>query len=453
MPGPEGETWELTASQLGIWYAQQLNADNPMYNQGGCVEIRGDLDLRLFEAALRRSVSEAEAFHLRFCGDDEAPQLYVDKSGQWQLHVIDLSTSEDPDAVAEEWMRTDMLRPANLHKGPLFTQAIFKARQRRFFWYQRVHHIAMDGHSLSVVAARQAQVYTLLTNGRAPDKGTLEPISVLTAADSAYRDSAKFNRDRQFWLDAMSDLPKVASVSGMPTPANPRVPDRHLEEVDAETTAAIKAVALRLKVSVAELMVASTAVYLHRSTGANDIVIGLPVIGRAGQRMRYIPGMTVNTLPIRLAIGWDTSVEGLTRQVSGKVRDALRHQLYRYEDILRDLRWIDKGNLFSMIVNISPLDHQIQFGKCRATLRLFPSGPIYDMRVSVDGELPGGGMRLSFDTNGELYSAASAENFARRFRRALAGVMTASPGESVGRVEILEAEERRQILSGWSAGL
>jgi non-ribosomal peptide synthetase component F len=251
----------------------------------------------------------------------------------------------------------------------------------------------------------------------------------------------------------MSPLPEVTSVSGLPAARNPQIPVRYLEEIDPDTTAAIKTAALRLKTSLAELMATTAAVYLHRSTGSNDIVLGLSVIGRAGRRMRDIPGMTVNTLPIRLAIGWDTSVEGLARQVSGKVRDALRHQLYRYEDILRDLRWVDNGHLFSLIVNISPIDHEIRFGDCNAIVHIFPSGPLSDMRVTAHSKLPDSGMQIFFDTNGDLYSAESGVDFAHRFRRVLTGVATASPAESVSRVKMLDAEERRQILSRWGAGI
>ena len=65
MSGYEYSGRELTAGQLGIWHAQQLDPGNPVYNIGEYLEIPGALDLGLFECALRQAASEVEAAHLR----------------------------------------------------------------------------------------------------------------------------------------------------------------------------------------------------------------------------------------------------------------------------------------------------------------------------------------------------------------------------------------------------
>lgn len=66
MAAIDGDRRELMTAQLGIWYAQQLNPGDPVYNMGGYLDIRGDLDVDLFELALRGTMAEAEAAHLRF---------------------------------------------------------------------------------------------------------------------------------------------------------------------------------------------------------------------------------------------------------------------------------------------------------------------------------------------------------------------------------------------------
>jgi hypothetical protein len=147
MRGSEGEPRELMAGQRGIWYAQQLNPEAPVYNIGEYLEIHGDLDVGLFEEAARRTLGEVEACHLRFCGDDGMPRQYVDMSGDLPFYVIDVSSAADPRAAAEDWMWADMCRPADLRQDRLFTAAVLKVASRRFFWYQRAHHIALDAFS------------------------------------------------------------------------------------------------------------------------------------------------------------------------------------------------------------------------------------------------------------------------------------------------------------------
>ena len=48
-------------------------------------------------------------------------------------------------------------------------------------------------------------------------------------------------------------------------------------------------------------MTAATAMFLHRLSGADDVVIGVPVAARSAGARR-IPGMASNVLPLRLAL-------------------------------------------------------------------------------------------------------------------------------------------------------
>ena len=87
------EFWELTAGQLDIWYRQHRRQESPVFNVGEYLEIRGQLDIGIFEAALRRIVYETDAFHLRFAGDGEVVRQQVVKSDGWSLDIIDFSAA------------------------------------------------------------------------------------------------------------------------------------------------------------------------------------------------------------------------------------------------------------------------------------------------------------------------------------------------------------------------
>src|ERR1039457_346083 len=450
MSGSEGEHRKLMAGQLGVWFAQQLSPDDPVYNIGEYLEINGDLDVDLLEVALRHTVSEVEAFHLRFCGDGEALRRFVARSGDWPLHVIDVSSAVDPRAAAEDWMWADMRRPVALREGPLFAHAVFKVGPGRFFWYQRCHHIALDGLSGRIIAARQAPVYTSLLAGRPASGGPLEPVSVLIDADSSYRASAHFEHDREFWRDVLSDFPDVASISGRQVPRARGMSVRQMKDIDSGSAADLRVTVRRLRTNVAGLMIAAAAIYLHRTTGADDIVLGVPVLGRTGTRQREIPGMTSNILPIRLMVCRGTSLEELVRQTSKTVRNALRHQRYQHVDIRKDLRLVDGGSLFGLIINVMSFDYTIQFGDCTAISHNLSNGPVDDVEISVYDRSADGSLQVAFDVNPDLYSAESGKDIARRFESILNWVRVASPADYVGQAGVLDEGERERILAGWN---
>lgn len=174
------------AGQLGVWHAQQLDPDNPIYNMAEYIEIRGTVDARLFEKAVRTAVSEIDCFALRFEEDpDGTPRQYAAPSTDWPFHTVDLSETEDPRARAAEWMRADLRRPVDLRGGELFTEALLKIEDGLFFWYQRIHHIIADGLAGSRIAAHVAAVYTALRDGTpSPAKPSPRPPSSWTPTPS-----------------------------------------------------------------------------------------------------------------------------------------------------------------------------------------------------------------------------------------------------------------------------
>ena len=449
MPTSDGERWDLTAGQLEIWQAQKLAPDSSLYNVGEYLEINGDLDVGLFEEALRLTIREVEAFRVRLCEDGELPQQYIHESDDWQLDFVDVSGAEDPHVTAREWMQEDMRRPVDF-QGRLFSVALFKAAPEKFFWYYRAHHVAVDGFSGSLIAARQAQIYTSLAVGRSPAAGALEPLSVLLESEAEYRNSAEFQGDREYWLDALSDIPQAASISGWQARRIPRLPTRNTLDLSPEEATRLSTASRRVRTSLSGLLVAAAGIYLHRCTGEEDIVLGLTALGRSGRRQRAIPGMTANVLPIRLRIGQETSLDDLMRQVSRAVGDALKHQRYRFEDMRRDLRLPDNDSLFSVIVDIMAFDFTMQFGNCSIVPHNLISSPVSDLRISVYGNSADGGMQVELEVNPDLYDKASGRDISRRFRRILGWVEGAEPGGNVGHAPIMSGAERRQIVQGWN---
>ncbi|MFJ8467827.1 amino acid adenylation domain-containing protein [Streptomyces swartbergensis] len=440
----------LMSGQLGIWYAQQLAPESPVYNTGEYVEIRGDVDVELLVSALRQALDEAETYRLRFRSQDGTPAQYVDDSPDHPIHVADLAAEEDPRAAAEAWMSADMERPGDLFAGPLSAHAVFRLGPDHVLWYQRVHHIVLDGTSLSTFAARVADIYTALAAGREPTDGVLKPVSVLLDADRSYLGSADFARDRRFWRESLSDLPDLGGGRGHRARYLPGRPLRHVHEIDAAETAELRAAARRLRTSFAGLVLSAAALWRQRSTGARDVVLGVPVTGRTTRRELGIPGMTSNVVPLRLAVPRGATVAELLRRTSSAVVDCLRHQRYPYENILADLGLVGRGSLRDLSINVMSLGRPLRFADAVATRTGLSSGPVEDVAIDVYDRAAGGGVQTIVEMNPDLHDQESAAEVSRRFRTVLGRLAAASATDFADRIDVLDEDERRQVLVGWN---
>ena len=70
-----------------------------------------------------------------------------------------------------------------------------------------------------------------------------------------------------------------------------------------------------LGASLAQVIETAAALYLHRLTGADDVVLGLPLTARVGRKMRTIPGMASNILPLRITFTHSGTFADLLAQV------------------------------------------------------------------------------------------------------------------------------------------
>src|SRR3982075_3777867 len=439
----------LTAPQTGMWFAKKFSSLDSIFNLAEFIEIHGPIDPALFEAALRQAGIEAETVRERFIEQSDGPRQLIPPVLDTTFPFIDVSSEPDPRAAAESWMMAELTRPVDLLTGPLWVCALFKAAPDHYFWYHRSHHIVMDGFTGGLFARRVAEIYTAFAKGRSPEEGTFGPLALLLEEETTYRSSERFARDRQYWLKHFADRPVAFSLADQRR-QNVGGLLRQTAHLSAESVEALRATAQATGASLPQIMIAATAAYLYRVTGVEDLVIGLPVAARPKGRLRRVPGMVANAVPLRLAMKPGMSATSLIREVGRKVREAIRHQFYSYEDLRRDLNLLPNNqHLFTTVINIEPFDYDLRFAGHPATTHNLSNGSGDDLAVFVYDRGDGKGLRIDFDANPALYSAKDLADHQQRLAR-LVDAMVRDPGRPIGGIDILDVAERGRVLVEWN---
>ncbi|MBU6529701.1 amino acid adenylation domain-containing protein, partial [Streptomyces mayonensis] len=406
------ERLPLLAAQEGIWAGQQLDLDSPAYNTAEYVRISGPVDTAAFDQALHHVVAETEALHVTFATDDRGrPRQFTAPAGDWHTHIADLTAVPDPRAAALAWMHQDMARPVDLARGPLFGHALLRTGPEEFLWYHRVHHIALDGFGLSLVARRVAQVHTALTAGERPPDSGFGTLEAVLAEERTYRASARHAEDAAYWTHRYGDRPHVPSPAGRSAlPA--RTSHRQVTDLDQERADTLREVSHDLSVTWSDVLLAVTGAHLHRLTGASETVLSLPSTGRLGSVSLRVPAMVRNILPLRIPAGPGDSLRGLAHRVARELRAGLPHQRYRYEQLRRDLKLVGgERRLSGPGVNIMPFRYDLRFAGCPSTVHNVSAGPVDDLAVNVYDRGDGTGLRVAVDANPDLYTEAGTAAF------------------------------------------
>jgi enterobactin synthetase component F len=439
----------LTEAQAGLWYAQRLDAANPIFNTGQYLDLRGPLDLVAFADAVNGMVAEADALALRIDDAGGAPVQRLDESRRPWLAVIDLTNEPDAEHAALADMARDMAAP----RGPGAPQALAAERlyvlgPRRHLWYQRAHHLVVDAFGTDLLVRRVANLYAAALGQGMPGP-SLTRLGVVLAEDAAYRADPRREKDAAFWRETMQGAPEVVGLA----PGNAmtgRQALRHSLLLDDAFSDALRAAAATHNLPWPDMLAALVAAYVRRHAGTPEVSIGVAFMGRLGSPAARVPCTLMNVLPLRLAPDEDAPLAAVLADAAKALLRGRRHGRYRGEQLRRDLGLLGAGRrLHGPLVNLLPFDRQPEFagpGSQPARAGHRPGGRHHAER-SVAGPMPAGCGWRSRPIPG-LYDAADVAAHATRLRHfiqrragsgALSDVPTATPEEARWALQDLNA--------------
>jgi len=441
----------LTTAQRGLWMNHKIGGDGAIMNIAEAVDIHGPIDPALFRQALYRLVYEAEMMRANVIERDGKPLLLIRQVYGGQFPYFDMSGEADPRAAAEAWMQEEYSRNPDLEHDPLWVSVLFKLAGDHYLWYQRGHHVVVDGYGGGLLARRLADLYTAMALGHEPEPSPFAPAATAVTQETAYRESNRFERDREFWKEQLADLPEAITLSRRQQ--HPGLADRLCRStgyLSAETARRLGELGKASGASLPQVLIGLVAAYYHRVTGAEDLVFGMPVSARMNAAARLSPGMFANVVPIRLQFAAGLNASGLIEQVSRTVRQTLRHQQYRYEDMRRDLGVVGQGRGIAWLgVNIEPFDYQLDFAGAGTSSHNLSNSSAEDLMVFVYDRGTDAGLRFDLDANPLLYDMAELDEHRRRLCRLIEGVL-AAPEAHLQDIDLLGAEERKRLLADWN---
>ncbi|MFJ3583269.1 amino acid adenylation domain-containing protein [Streptomyces sp. NPDC090127] len=431
----------VTGGQSGIWLAQQIDPDSSAYNIVFALDLRGDVDLDRLAAAVRQSVNEAEGLHVRVEAGDGGPRQTTARA-PFDVPVVDLRDAADPARAAADWTAADRERPVDLARGPLFGHALLRLADDHILWCQRYHHIVTDGMSVALVTRRAGELYTAGDKAPAPRDWAL---SRLVDADLEYRASAAHQDDRAYWLDRMADRPEpVRLVERGQVPMTRRL--RRTAELSGERTQWLNAAAERAGVRPSRLLIAAVAAYLHRVSGEQDLVLGLPIAARLDAVSAEVPGMVSNIVPLRLTVRPGTTGTELLDVVRRAIGEAVAHGRYRAEDLARELGLADGvSELVGPTVNILPRPEDLRFRDHTTALEPVWLGPVSDLALSFAETAGAPGMSVHLDADADVCDEETLRDHEARFL-ALLDAFAEDLDRPVGHIELTSPAERSRLL-------
>ena len=435
----------LVAAQPGIWMAEQLSDLPNAWSVAHYVELTGAIDAPLLAQAVVAGMMQADTLRTRFREDNGEIWQWIDDSVVLPTpQILDLRAQADPHAAALAAMHADLNQNLRVDSGqPLAFHLLVQVADNRWYWYQRYHHLVVDGFSFPAITRQIVAIYRAWSNGEATPDSPFTPFAEVVEEYQRYRDSEAYTRDGAFWAEQRKQLPPPVSLSSAPLPGRAATTDILRLKLTADRHA-FSALTHASQTQRTDLALALVALWLARLTGRMQYAAGFIFMRRMGSAALTATGPVLNVLPLAVNIHPQETLPELAQRLAGQMKKMRRHQRYDAEQIVRDSgRAASDEALFGPVFNIKVFDYQLDLDGVQAVTHTLATGPVNDLEMALFPDEQGG-LSIEILANKQRYDEATLLRHVDRLH-ALLKQFAANIDLRCGEAETVSADEYRLL--------
>jgi amino acid adenylation domain-containing protein len=434
-------------AQREVWLADKLGAQASLaFNESINLRLQGRLDVGALKGALDALLLRHES--LRCTVGPEGTELLVSAGANCTLAESDLRALSDgarADALANA-AASAVETAFDLERGPLFRAALFRLADAVHVLLLTAHHIVCDGWSWGLITEDLGALYAEQL-GAAPGPAPAPAYADYVAWENKEASTPEMAEHERFWLGCFAG----SSLPGLDLPTDrPRAPVRSFASrrvdhmLDAALVADVRKLGAKAGASVFATLFSGFAATLHRLTGQDDLVIGVPAAGQSASGMTGLVGHCVNLLPVRTAVDAGQAFDAYVQRSGTALLDAFDHQTLTYGSLLKKLpvrRDPSRLPLVSVMFNV---DQAIQ-SRSNAYPDLvveFTVNPRHfeNFELFVNASQVDGGLLLECQYNTDLFDAATIARWMASYEALLRSAV-AQPQQTIGRLGWLAPSE------------
>lgn len=500
--------YPLSYSQQRLWFIEQLEPGNPMYNIFSALRFGRNLQISAFQKALNDIVKDHQVLRTNFISikgegrqrirDYKPFTLPVIELTEKDFYDVDSKTKVPLNAVIQRIAEKEARKPFDLSSDQRMLRVTVvkcsdfdgdnsKESNACFIVLFTFHHIAFDAWStVNFMGELNSNYirYSEICDGKVKSKDSSNNKEVhkikLQYTDYAkwqreWINSSAYKKQAQYWKQQLESAPRTLSLATeylRPNTMTYRgdVAGIHLPR---EMSEALYRLAEKENATFYMLMLAAFNVLLSRYSRQNDICVGTSIANRPHVELEGLLGFFVNTLVMRNQVKNDETFKQFLNSVKHTATSAYNNKDLPF-DKLMDLLEIEREQnttpLFQVLfvlnnaldglsLNLGDVDASIYptplyYSRFDLTLRITQENSVLaegsiltkDSRLAKGSTQNREGIYCEMEFNTALYSKSMIERMLMHYRCLLEQVV-ARPDYSVNQLTMLTTSENEQLLN------
>jgi acyl carrier protein len=354
------ESLPLSFAQQRLWFIEQLNPGNSVYNIPGAVRMEGTLNLDALESTINEIIKRHEVLRTRIEVKEGEPVQVIEEWERRRLEVEDLTSliREEREEAVRRIMREEARTGFDLSRGSLLRVKVLKLEEEVYVLLYTMHHIVSDAWSIAVLAREVCTLYEAINEGKIP----LLPELKIQYADYAcwqrrYLRDDVLEKHLQYWKRQLDGkLPVIDLPGDHPRPAvsSYRGAAKSIS-LPAELCESLKALCRREGATLFMVALAAFETLLHKYTAQDDIIVGTSGLNRNRVEIEPLIGFFVNMLPMRTNLSGNPRFRQLLMRVKNVALGAYTHQDLPFEKLVEEIqpeRKLRQTPLFNIVFGV-----------------------------------------------------------------------------------------------------
>lgn len=451
----------LSFAQQRLWFLDQFEPDNSVYNMPFATLLRGSPNVDAFEQSLRDLVQRHEILRTTFVtlNGEPAQIIATAPSPTVAMPEVDLQELSEAEQEAEvKRLATEEARsPFDLTRGPLLRTKLVHLGEEQHIFFVTMHHIVSDGWSVGIFVRELATLYEIHSRHQLPSLPEL-PIQYADFAvwQREWLQGDVLEKQVEYWRQQLANLLVLDLPTDRPRPSIQSYRGATFSfKLSKKLSEELKALSYREEVTLFMTLLAAWKTLLHRYSGQDDLAVGSPIANRNRPELEGLIGFFVNTLVLRTDLSGNPSFRELLGRVRQVCLAAYVHQDVPFEKLVEELRPerdLSRSPLFQVMFALQ--NAQIPtwelLGLTLTPFEVDSGTARFDLMLSMIDT--GQELKASFEYNTDLFDQATIERMTGYLLSLLEGIIV-DPERRLAELPLLSREERLLLLEERGRGL